>query len=168
MSAAPYPQVLARRAFDSPLSRCSTSTGGSRASQAELEVSIQATPTGVEALQRFLQEVPAAALPPAVQAALQAACRQQDYWLVVQCGDWEKHPGGWTGLAHGLMQLWRESDNQATSYTLWELDPDGVPTGQQRSGTGEDEQARTSTFVALLGRNDCVCMTVKGFTAAVG
>lgn len=75
--AAPYPQVLARRAFDSP-------RFSSRASQAELDDSLQATPTGAEALQRFLQEVSAAALPPAVQAALQAACKQQDYWLVVQ------------------------------------------------------------------------------------
>jgi hypothetical protein len=79
----------------------------------------------------------------AVKGLMLADCKPQDKWLLVECGDWENRTG-WTGPARTLIQVWETDapqDDQlriTLAYNMWELTPDGVPTGETYvSGTGE-------------------------------
>lgn len=79
----------------------------------------------------------------AVKTTLLAGCKPQDKWRLVQCGEWEDYKD-WSGPARTLMQFWAtdaprdEYARLTLAYNIWEIGPDGLPTGETfRSGTGE-------------------------------
>jgi hypothetical protein len=73
-----------------------------------------------------------------------ADCKPQDNWLLLSCGDWKEY-NGWKGPARTLIQVWETDAPQdeqlriTLAYNMWELTPDGVPTGEIfASGTGKN------------------------------
>lgn len=86
---------------------------------------------------------------------LLAACKPQDRWQLLWCGEWEDHKG-WSGPAHALFQVWpmaaatAVSDEVRLGYDFWEIGPDWLPTGEKfASGTGEAEDTITVTGADL-------------------
>jgi hypothetical protein len=97
------------------------------------------------------------------KACLLAACKAQDRWHLLQCGEWEDHKG-WSGPAHVLLQVWPMAaatavvDEVHLEYDIWEVGPDWLPTGVKfASGTGEAEDTRTVTGADLLQAHPMYC-----------
>ena len=92
------------------------------------------------------ESAPSTSLPssPAIRAAAMTHLKSHvkasgDHWVMVQCGNWEKHPLGWTGPAVAVLQLWHVGGHMF-DYSLWVVDPSGVVTGEKYySLTGEHE-----------------------------
>ena len=75
-------------------------------------------------------------VPPAVDQVLRSSCREDDHWVLIQCGLWATHPAGRQGPALAVIQAWQGP--QGADYITWELGPDGLPTGYTyNSGSGE-------------------------------
>lgn len=130
-----------------------TGRGPASATKMEMQTAVTVSArTGPERLHRcwdYLQQLQASsggssdpAVPaPSIHPLLLEQCQEDDYWLLVQCGEWlpGRGPEGAAGPALALLQVWYDSVHSFADYMVWELGPDGWPTGafiSSATGTG--------------------------------